>query len=227
MAKDPAFLFYPGDYLQDTQGMNESCQVAYDRIMCKHMLNIPITQEQLNHFTKRLTPEEKSEVQSVLKKVEGGFVIEWVSDSINKRKAFSASRSANRKGKKYKDMINISKTSDVDMVNEIENVNTDIVNTNVNEKFEKMLLENESVLGTVSYQLKIPNSDVLILREMFIRQMNDTEEHHNNYTDYSKHFINWAKQNKGLLQEQKSKIRTIADAGNAALEILNRNERIN
>jgi hypothetical protein len=45
-------------------------------------------------------------------------------------------------------------------------------------------------------------------QEMFIRQMNDTAEHHNNYTDYSKHFINWAKLNKGLLTEKKSKTAT-------------------
>jgi hypothetical protein len=205
MANDPAFLFYPGDYLRDTQCLSEACQVAYDRIMCEHMRNICITQEQLNFFTKRLTPEEKAELIFILKKMPGGFQIEWVAESIVKRKEYSQSRSKNRTSKPKKDML----TYDKHMENEIENVNESIVVVNnSNAKFEKILLENESVLGTVCFQLKINNTEALTLREMFIRQMNDTAEHHNNYTDYSKHFINWAKLNKGLLTANKSKTET-------------------
>lgn len=118
MAKDPAFLFYPGDYLRDTQCLSEKCQVAYDRIMCEHMRNICITQEQLNFFTKRLDAEEKRELIFLLVKIEGGYQIEWVAESICKRKTYSKSRAENRKGKPK----NISKTYVPHMVNEIENV---------------------------------------------------------------------------------------------------------
>jgi hypothetical protein len=121
MAKDPAFLFYPGDYLRDTQCLSESVQVAYDRIMCEHMRNICISQQQLNFFTKRLSEDEKSELEMVLTKVEGGFQIAWVAESICKRKAYSSSRSENRKGKTKEDMINISDTYVEHMVNENEN----------------------------------------------------------------------------------------------------------
>lgn len=122
MAKDPAFLFYPGDYLRDTQCLSESVQVAYDRIMCEHMRNICISQQQLNFFTKRLSEDEKSELEMVLTKVEGGFQIAWVAESICKRKAYSSSRSENRKGKPKEDMNNISDTYVEHMVNENENV---------------------------------------------------------------------------------------------------------
>lgn len=122
MAKDPAFLFYPGDYLRDTQCLSESVQVAYDRIMCEHMRNICISQQQLNFFTKRLSEDEKSELEMVLTKVEGGFQIAWVAESICKRKAYSSSRSENRKGKSKEDMNNISDTYVEHMVNENENV---------------------------------------------------------------------------------------------------------
>lgn len=100
MGSDPAFLFYPGDYLRDTQCLSESAQTAYDRIMCEHMRNICITQAQLNFFTKRLTPDQKSEVMAVLKKVTGGFQIEWVAQSIEKRRKYSDSRRKNREGTK-------------------------------------------------------------------------------------------------------------------------------
>jgi len=122
MAKDPAFLFYPGDYLRDTQCLSESVQVAYDRIMCEHMRNICISQQQLNFFTKRLSEDEKSELEMVLTKVDGGFQIAWVAESICKRKAYSNSRSENRRGKTKEDMINISDTYVEHMVNENENV---------------------------------------------------------------------------------------------------------
>lgn len=132
MAKDPAFLFYPGDYLRDTQCLSEKSQVAYDRIMCEHMRNICISQQQLNFFIKRLSDEEKTEVTSLLKKVEGGFQIEWVAESICKRRDYSKSRAENRKGKSK----NISSTYVKHMEIEIENEDV-IVNNTVNTNFGK------------------------------------------------------------------------------------------
>lgn len=122
MAKDPAFLFYPGDYLRDTQCLSERVQVAYDRIMCEHMRNICISQDQLNFFTKRLTPDEKSELLMVMTKKDCGYQIEWVAESISKRKDYSESRRINRSKK------DISHVEDMltyvpHMENEIENVN--------------------------------------------------------------------------------------------------------
>lgn len=122
MAKDPAFLFYPGDYLRDTQCLSESVQVAYDRIMCEHMRNICISQQQLNFFTKKLSPDEIAELKMVLTEVDGGYQIEWVASSILKRKSYSESRSKNRQGNK-KHMKNISDTYVQHMENEIVNEN--------------------------------------------------------------------------------------------------------
>jgi len=123
MAKDPAFLFYPGDYLRDTQCMSEKTQVAYDRIICEHMRNICIRQQQLKFFTKNLSEDEKEELMIVLDKIKGGFQISWVAESINKRKAFSESRRKNRSGKNKKHMNKMSLSYDVHMENENENEN--------------------------------------------------------------------------------------------------------
>jgi hypothetical protein len=121
MANDPAFLFYPGDYLRDTQCLCEKSQVAYDRIMCEHMRNICISQEQLNFFTKKLNAEENAEVLMVLTKIEGGYQIKWVAESISKRRSYSESRRQNRSSKSN----NISKSYDLHMDNENEIVNED------------------------------------------------------------------------------------------------------
>ena len=134
MAKDPAFLFYPGDYLRDTQTLSEKTQVAYDRIMCEHMRNICITQQQLKFFTKRLNSDEIEELMFTLKKVNGGFQIEWVAESIDKRRAYSESRRENRNGKSKKDML----IYDKHMENEIENED---INKNTIFNFKNSLLE--------------------------------------------------------------------------------------
>ena len=110
--KDPAFLFYPGDYLRDTQCLSEAVQVAYDRIMCEHMRNICISHAQLNFFTKKLSEEELAELKSVLTETPDGFQIGWVAESFTKRKAYSDSRRKNllKDGDAYKDkarLVNI------------------------------------------------------------------------------------------------------------------------
>lgn len=115
MSKDPAFLFYPGDYLKDTQCLSAGPQVAYDRIMCAHMKHICITQDLLNFFTKRLNDDEKSELMLVLEKIDGGYQIPWIVESISKRVNYSDSRRKNRAGKK--------KSYDSHMENAIENEN--------------------------------------------------------------------------------------------------------
>lgn len=128
MAKDPAFLFYPGDYLRDTQCLSEKAQVSYDRIMCEHMRNIckdvskiGITKDKLKFFTKRLNEDEVSDLMNVLVKSGDIFQIEWVALSICKRKAYSEGRAENRKGKKKEDML--SYESHMENENENENEN--------------------------------------------------------------------------------------------------------
>jgi hypothetical protein len=130
MANDPAFLFYPGDYLRDTQCLSEACQVAYDRIMCEHMRNISedmnnirVTQQKLNFFSKRLSTDEKDELLAILTPIEDGFQIKWVAESICKRKSYSDSRRENRLGKNK----NTSLSYDGHMENENENENVEKV----------------------------------------------------------------------------------------------------
>jgi hypothetical protein len=118
--KDPAFLFYPGDYLRDTQCFSEKTQVAYDRIICEHMRNIHITQQQLNFFTKKLSQEELNELLMALKFTDKGYQIDWVAESIRKRRIYGDSRRKNRL-KAKKDMNNICKSHDEHMENENEN----------------------------------------------------------------------------------------------------------
>jgi hypothetical protein len=130
MKKDFAFMFKPGDYLRDTQCLSEKAQVAYDRIMCEHMRNICISQQQLNFFTKKMNPDEREELLMVLEKVEGGYQIEWVVVSISERMAYRESRSKNRLGKTK----NISKSYDAHMEGEGESISENVINTELGEQ---------------------------------------------------------------------------------------------
>lgn len=120
MSKDPAFIFYPGDYLRDTQTLSEKSQVAYDRIMCEHMRNICISKRQLKFFTKKLSEDEIDELMFVLTEKDDCFQIEWVAESIIKRRKYSDSRRTNRKGKNKKDINNTSLSYVSHMENEDE-----------------------------------------------------------------------------------------------------------
>lgn len=133
MASDPGFIFYPGDYLRDTQCLSEKSQVSYDRIMCEHMRNICISQQQLKFFTKRLNDDEIEELMMVLSKDENGFFIKWVVESINKRREYSESRRNNRSKSnklppKKEDNISLSYDEHMDNENEIVIDNVIVVN---------------------------------------------------------------------------------------------------
>ncbi len=191
MSEDPAFLFYPGDYLRDTQCLSEKTQAAYDRIMCEHMRNICISQQQLNFFTKRLSDDEKNELLHILKKITGGFQIQWVAESICKRKSYSESRAKNRKGKSK----NISSTYDNHM--EIENV---IENENINsiEKSEKLffILTKNEIENSIEYldrtaQKKFTDTSLLSFWEAFKIQY--SKEFYAGRGKVINHFRDWLK----------------------------------
>jgi hypothetical protein len=195
MAKDPAFLFYPGDYLRDTQCLSESVQVAYDRIMCEHMRNICITQKQLKFFTKRLTPDEVEELLCVLTAVEGGYQITWVAESINKRKDYSDSRRTNRAGKNKKDIINISKSYDEHMEN--ENIN-EAKSEFVLKKGEKLEFElNLSDFGKIVEFVRILTRELITHDQITERwEAFKIESESESYLSREKkinHFRNWLK----------------------------------
>ena len=156
MAKDPAFLFYPGDYLKDTQCLSEKSQVAYDRIMCEHMRNISedmnnitVTKERVDFFTKRLSDDEKAEVFHVLTKSDNGYQIEWVAESICKRKSYSNSRAKNRGSKNKKDVL----TYDAHMedanesVNVLEEIGSEKIKEIANEVWKDQIWKEQICMG--------------------------------------------------------------------------------
>lgn len=192
MGKDPAFLFYPGDYLRDTQTLSENSQVAYDRIMCEHMRNICISQQQLKFFTKRLSIEEKEEILFLLDKIDGGYQIGWVAESIVKRKEYSESRRKNRTTKPKK----TSKTYDSHMEDENEDEN-DINKEDNNSIFISIKNLHDELAGEIflSEASVFAGMDINEAKELipeFISTIkHDTETNHRPLGKHKTHFQYW------------------------------------
>jgi len=157
MAKDPAFLFYPGDYLRDTQCLSSNSQVAYDRIMCEHMrnisedmINIVVSKRMVDFFTKRLSDEEKEELFCIVDKVGNGYQIEWVAQSLAKRKSYSVSRSENRTKKVNKHMLSHDK--------HMENANENVIKIEF-DKWWKLYNKKTGKTKSLSKWLKLKQPD--------------------------------------------------------------------
>lgn len=176
---DPAFLFYPGDYLRDTQCLSEQVQVAYDRIMCEHMRNICISQKQLNFFTKKLSAHEKEELEMVLTKVDGGFQIQWVAESICKRRDYSESRRKNRSSKSAKTSSTHDKHMEIE--NEDESINENEIRKTV-----------EFIGITEKWNL----TETMVLSYWKAFMIHSKNETYHKKSARTKHFREWLKKQK-------------------------------
>lgn len=124
MNKDPAFLFYPSDFLVGTMLMSNEEVGKYMRLLC-------IAHSKGGYLTKQDMFKICNEYDlDVLNKFnvddEGIYYNERLLSEITKRKKYSDSRSNNRKGKteeKQEDMSNICKSYDEHMENENININ--------------------------------------------------------------------------------------------------------
>lgn len=93
--------------------------------------------------------------------------------------------------------------------------------------FKTELLSSEQILEVLCMQTRISRPQAEYLRDCFVLQAEATDEGHSNYSDYSKHFINWAKKNLHLLDATKAKSKIGAAHSNIeeALKIINRNKQ--
>lgn len=237
MGENFCFLFYPGDYLRDTQCLSEGAQVAYDRIICEHMRNICITQQQLNFFTKRLENDEKEGLLNVLEKSPGGYSIKWVVDSIAKRRSYSQSRAKNREGKKKKhmltheeDMNNISEHMEIEIEKEIkEDIGKGVQGERIGlwpDSDDLGMDIPEIKVGSViqlisaAQQIHLTKDQVNQMWQAFKAQHFTGEKHYKSLNEIYSHFINWSKSQK--IKDAKSASKTASGRSAGTVSYLER-----
>jgi uncharacterized protein YdaU (DUF1376 family) len=133
MAKDPAFLFYPGDFTTGTQFFTDEQVGKYIRLL--------MAQHQLGHLDEKhmlmiCKSYDKDIFSKFVKDKDGLWYNERLDNEIVKRKNYSKSRAENRLSKK-----NISVTYDNHMEN--RNKNEDVINNRLEYYKDKIECFNE------------------------------------------------------------------------------------
>lgn len=141
MAKDPAFLFYPSDFITGTTFMNDEQVGKYIRLLCfQHQNGGRLTEKHMLHICKTY---DKDIFEKFI--FEDGFYFnERLNIESEKRKNYSESRANNRKKKKTESehMKNISKTYVQHMENINENINRDINIIEVKDENKEVIKSN-------------------------------------------------------------------------------------
>ena len=141
MAKDPAFLFYPGDWQGGTSTFSRFLKGCYLDVLIAQFNSGHLSLEEIKTVLGSDFGQSWPTLQKKFKKDDDGlFFNEKLDTEIVKRKEYSKSRSENRKGKTHvKDMNNISNTYVSHMENENRN---EIGFIKKNESFTKTELFN-------------------------------------------------------------------------------------
>ncbi len=135
MAKDPAFLFYPNDWVGGTMGMTFEEKGAYMELL--------MMQFNRGHMTSHMCGQVVGQLWDTLKvkfkqDENGLWFNERLEDEQNKRKRFTASRNNNRKGKNQHGHTVGHMTSHMENVNVNENIDNKI-----KESFDEIYLDQE------------------------------------------------------------------------------------
>lgn len=148
MAKDPAFLFYPGDFNTGTQFFSDEMVGKYMRLLMAQHQHGHLTENQVIFICKSY---DKDIMSKFVKDSNGLWYNERLEIEVNKRKNYVESRSKNKEGKtKTK---NISKSYDPHMENE---------NVIENKDFKYELKEAEKKLDSLEERLTYALDEIYI-----------------------------------------------------------------
>jgi hypothetical protein len=143
MAKDPAVLFYTSDFLSGTITMDYEERGKYITLLCIQHQKGYLTEKDL----KLILQDSDIEIFNKFKLAEDGYYYNIkMKECAAARKAYSESRSNNRKGK-TKDVINISKSYQKHINNTSLSYHKDMETGNENEDLNKDLTVNKNRSG--------------------------------------------------------------------------------
>ena len=158
MAKDPAFLFYTGDFTTGTQFFTDEQVGVYIRLLMAQHQHGHLSEKQVNIICRT---HDKEVLSKFTKDEQGLYFNERLDIEISKRKTYSESRSNNRKGNSSKEIQNISLNNiSSSYVNhmENENKNKDIVNNKPKKEKKSKVVIIPSLIEFCDYvKLQIPN----------------------------------------------------------------------
>ena len=186
MAKDPAFLFYPGDWMGGTMIMSRHQKGCYIDLLIAQFNNGPLSLESI----KTILGQDQATwtvLSSKFKKdSEGNYYNVRLATEIEKRKQFAESRRLNgEKGGRPKAS---GKPSGLHMANHTENRDKDLnIPICIQECLEIALRDEKWVRENKTNRTEL---------EAFNRELNGTGEVERHPKDYKRHFYYWKKNGK-------------------------------
>ncbi len=139
MAKDPAFLFYTGDFTTGTQFFSDEQVGKYVRLLMAQHQHGHLSEKQMIQICKSHDADIWSKFS---KDQEGLFFQQRLEFEIEKRRSYTESRSKNKKGKTKSHDIHIkNKSRSYGKRMENENENKDIIENRIENENEKGKLE--------------------------------------------------------------------------------------
>lgn len=158
--KDPAFLFYSSDFLTGTMFLSDNQLGKYIKLLCTQHQKGHLSEKDMLKICKRY---DKDIFEKFKKDDNGNYYNLRLQTEIDKRTAYSKSRSENRKNKVTKE--NICKTYVKHMGNGNENIYINNIN-NIEEYINNNNLNNiiELLLEYFEYRksIKLSNNNTVI-----------------------------------------------------------------
>lgn len=176
MAKDPAFLFYPGDWLGGTMLLTRHQKGCYIDLLMAQFNHGPLSLEQI----KALLGQDQA-VWTVLQEKftmdnNGRFFNEKLATEIEKRKKFTESRSNNKSGRKK----SYDKSHDLNVIihmeNENENGNVNGIKGGLGENYDRLSPKVRQMFDLFIGNLTLQKNNMAQSvqgREYFLRRLNE------------------------------------------------------
>lgn len=146
MAKDPAFLFYPGDFNTGTQFFTDEQVGKYMRLLMAQHQHGHLSEEQVIFICKSY---DKHIMNKFKKDSAGLWFNERLEIEITKRKNFVLSRSKNKEGKTKQKIISKSYVPHM----ENENINEDIIEINRVDSVTDFINISSKIIGQKIYRI--------------------------------------------------------------------------
>jgi hypothetical protein len=103
MSKDPAFLFYPTDFMGMVMNFDNEETGMFIKLLCLQFFQGHYTEEDIMRITGYAPTERLFNKLTV--DAQGYYFNEWLEERIIKRRKYAESRRKNRQGKKKKKEI--------------------------------------------------------------------------------------------------------------------------
>lgn len=184
MAKDPAFLFYPGDYLGETMGLTFEEKGAHMELLMLQFNRGHMTPHMIGHTVGQLWVNIK---HNFIEDAEGLFYHERLEEEKLRRQKFTASRRNNVKGKNQ----HSKKVGHMTSHMETETETSIVINKDNISELTNCFSMKENICKLIGKSL----AKVDALLSLFIIEQEAKGDLNRSLGDLRRHFTSWAKLN--------------------------------